>query len=127
MDVCLQVLKQNNKSRYGSYKVTNTLLITVHLSITFRGCRLLNFPTTFFEKAVNDRCREETLVERHECNVNQFSLWQGNRLNSLIALGNFARNLTSQLSSSIEITNVSVDCAEFQINCRLFTNEKADI
>ena len=66
-------------------------------------------------------------MERHECNVNQFSLWQGNRLNSLIALGNFARNLTSQLSSSIEITNVSVGCSEFQINCRLFANEKADI
>ena len=79
MDVCLQVLKQNNKSRYGSYKVRNTLLITVHLSITFRDCRLHNFPTTFFEKAVNDRCRKETLVERHECYVNQFSLWQGNR------------------------------------------------
>lgn len=47
-------------------------------------------------------------MERHECNVNQFSLWQGNRLNSLIALGNFARNLTSQLSASTEITNVSV-------------------
>ena len=66
-------------------------------------------------------------MERHECNVNQFSLWQGNRLNSLIALGNFARNLAIQLSSSIEITNVSADCAEFQINCRLFANEKADI
>ena len=114
----MQVLKQNNKSRYGSYKVKNSLLITVHLS---------NFPTTFFEKAVNDRCKEKTLVERHECYVNQFSLWQGNRLNSLIALGNFVRNLTSQLSASTEITNVSVGFAEFRINCRLFVNEKADI
>lgn len=86
-----------------------------------------NFPTTFFERAVNDRSREENLVERHECNVNQFSLWQGNRVNSLIALGNFVRNLTSQLSASTEITNVSVGCAEFQINCRLCANEKADI
>ena len=116
MDVCLQVVKENNKSRYESYKV---------LSITFRDCRLHNFPTTFFEIAANDRCRGEILVERHKCNVNQSSLWQGNRVNSLITLGNFARNLTSQLSASTEMTNVSVGCAEFQINCRVFANEKA--
>ena len=127
MDVCLQVLKQNNKSRYDSCKVRNSLLIIIHSSIAFRDCRVHNFPTTFFEIAVNERCRKENLVEGHKCNVNQFSLWQGNRVNSLIALGNFARNLTSQLSASTEITNLSVGCAEFQINCRLFANEKADI
>ena len=38
MDVCLRVLKENNKSRFDSYSVRNSVLIISH--ITFRDCRV---------------------------------------------------------------------------------------
>ena len=38
MDLCLQVLKESNKSRFDSYKVRNSVLIISH--ITFRDCRV---------------------------------------------------------------------------------------
>ena len=41
MDLCLQVLKESNKSRFDSYKVRNSVLIISH--ITFRDCRVHNF------------------------------------------------------------------------------------
>ena len=37
MDECLRVLKESNKSRFDSYSVRNSVLITSH--ITFRDCR----------------------------------------------------------------------------------------
>ena len=50
MDVCLQVLKEIKKSRFDSYSVRNSVLITSH--ITFRDYRVHIFPTTFLEIAV---------------------------------------------------------------------------
>ena len=52
MDLCLQVLKESNKSRFDSYKVRNSVLIISH--ITFRDCRvhIKFFQTTFLEIAV---------------------------------------------------------------------------
>ena len=38
MDVCLQKLKESNKSRLDSYSVRNSVLIISH--ITFRDCRV---------------------------------------------------------------------------------------
>ena len=38
MDIRLRVLKENNKSRFDSYKVRNSILIISH--VTFRDCRL---------------------------------------------------------------------------------------
>ena len=38
MDICLQVLKESNKSRFDSYSVRNSVLIISH--ITFRDCRV---------------------------------------------------------------------------------------
>ena len=38
MDICLQVLKESNKSRFDSYKVRNSVLIISH--ITCRDCRV---------------------------------------------------------------------------------------
>lgn len=73
------------------------------------------FQTTFLEKAVDVRCREETVVERQKCEP------VGNRA--------FYAQLyltISQLSPSTEITTLSVGCAEFQINCRLLASEKTD-
>ena len=50
MDICLQVLKESNKSRFDSYKVRNSVLIISH--ITFRDVACTFFPTTFLEIAV---------------------------------------------------------------------------
>ena len=50
MDVCLCVLKENNKSRFDSYSVRNSVLIISQ--ITFRDCRVHIFSTTFLEIAV---------------------------------------------------------------------------
>ena len=41
MDVCLQVLKESNKSRFDNYSVRNKSLIISH--ITFRDCRVHSF------------------------------------------------------------------------------------
>ena len=41
MDVCLQVLKKCNNSRFDSYSVRDSILIISH--ITFRDCRVLIF------------------------------------------------------------------------------------
>ena len=49
-EISLRVLKENNKSRFDSYSVRNSVLIISH--ITFRYCRVHIFPTTFFEIAV---------------------------------------------------------------------------
>ena len=68
------------------------------------------FQTTFLEKAVDVRCREQTVVERQKCEP------VGNRAQLYLTI--------SQLSPSTEITNLSVGCAEFQINCRLLASEK---
>ena len=38
MDICLQVLKESNKSRFDSYRVRNSVLIISH--ITFLDCRV---------------------------------------------------------------------------------------
>ena len=38
MDVCLQVLKESNKSRFDSYSVRNSKMIVSH--ITFRDCHI---------------------------------------------------------------------------------------
>ena len=51
MDVCLQMLKKSNKSRFNSYSDRNSVLIISH--ITFRDCCVhFFFPTTFLEIAV---------------------------------------------------------------------------
>ena len=51
MDICLQVLKESNKSyRFDSYSVRNSVLLLSH--ITFRDCRVLIFSDNFFEIAV---------------------------------------------------------------------------
>ena len=50
MDICLQVLKESNKSRFDSYSVRNSVLNISH--ITFRDCRVHIFPTIFLEIAV---------------------------------------------------------------------------
>ena len=54
MEVCLQVLKEINKSRFDSYSVRNSVLITSH--ITFRDYGVHIFPTTFPEIAVYNLC-----------------------------------------------------------------------
>ena len=41
MEICLQVLKESNKSRFESYSARNSILIISH--IAFRGCRMHNF------------------------------------------------------------------------------------
>ena len=73
------------------------------------------FQTIFLEKAVDVRCIKETVVERQKCEP----------------VGNpaFYAQLyltISQLFPSTEITNLSVGCPEFQINCRLLLSEKTD-
>ena len=50
MDICLQVLKESNKSRFNSYSVRNSVLNISH--ITFWDCRVHIFLTTFLEIAV---------------------------------------------------------------------------
>ena len=47
MDVCLQVLKKCNKSRFDSYSVRDSILIISH--ITFQDCRVLIFLTTLLK------------------------------------------------------------------------------
>ena len=42
MDSCLRVLKENNKSRFDSENVRNSVLIISH--ITFRDCRVFRQP-----------------------------------------------------------------------------------
>ena len=49
-DVCLHVLKENNKRSFDSYSVRNSVLIISH--ITFRDCRVHILPTTFLEIVV---------------------------------------------------------------------------
>ena len=41
MDICLQVLQENNKSRFDSYSVRKSALIISH--ITFLDCRVHSF------------------------------------------------------------------------------------
>ena len=50
MDVCLQVLKESNKSRFDGYSVRNSVLIISH--ITFRDCRVNIYSVNLFEIAV---------------------------------------------------------------------------
>ena len=45
MDVCLQVLKEGNKSKFDSYSFRNSELIVSH--ITFRDCRVYIFSENF--------------------------------------------------------------------------------
>ena len=45
LDICLQVLKESNKSRFNSYSVRNSVLIISH--ITFRDCRVHMFSDNF--------------------------------------------------------------------------------
>ena len=47
MDICLQVLKESNKSRFDSYSAKNSVLIIFH--ITFRDCRVA-LGTFFFRQ-----------------------------------------------------------------------------
>ena len=56
MGICLRVLKENNKRRFDSYSVRNSVLIISH--ITFRYCPVQIFPTTFLEIAVFDPAQE---------------------------------------------------------------------
>ena len=56
MGICLRVLKENNKRRFDSYSVRNSVLIISH--ITFRYCPVQIFPTTFLEIAVFDPPKE---------------------------------------------------------------------
>ena len=44
--VCLQVLKKSNKSRFDSYSVRNSVMITSHISMRVVACTF--FPKTFF-------------------------------------------------------------------------------
>ena len=46
LDVCLRVLKESNKSRFDSYRVSNSELI-ISLSITFRDYRVYIFSNNF--------------------------------------------------------------------------------
>ena len=50
MDVCLRLLKEINKSRFDSYSVRNSVLITPH--ITFRDCRV----HIFFDNLSRNSC-----------------------------------------------------------------------
>ena len=50
MSLCLRVLKENNKSRFDSYRVRNSVLIISHIIV--RDCRVQFFPTTFLKIAV---------------------------------------------------------------------------
>ena len=45
-DVCQQVLKESNKSRFDGYSIRNSVLIISH--ITFRDCHVHSFPTKRF-------------------------------------------------------------------------------
>ena len=50
MDICLQLLKESNKSRFDSYSVRNSILIISH--ITFRGCGV----HIFFDNLSRNSC-----------------------------------------------------------------------
>ena len=50
MEMCFRVLKESKKIDSTGTVVRNSVLIIFH--ITFRGCRLHIFPTTFLEVAV---------------------------------------------------------------------------
>ena len=55
MDICLQVLKESNKSRFDSYSVRNSVLNISH--ITFRDCRV----HSFFDNLSRNSCISGTL------------------------------------------------------------------
>ena len=72
MDICLQVLKESNKSRFDSYRVRKSVLNISQ--ITFRDCRVHTFPTTFLEIAVyigeeNNQVWSRVRVESIACEV----------------------------------------------------------
>ena len=50
MDICLQLLKESNKTKFDSYSVRNRLLIIFHLPFGIVGCTF--FLTTFLEIVV---------------------------------------------------------------------------
>ena len=55
MDVCLQVLKESNKSRFDSYSVRNSVLIIYH--ITFRDCRVHIFSDNLYRNScIHTQC-----------------------------------------------------------------------
>ena len=60
MDECLRVLKESNKSRFDSYSVGNSVLITSH--ITFRDCRAHIFSDNLSRNSCIRR-RERQLME----------------------------------------------------------------
>ena len=85
MDVCLRALKESNKSRFDSYSVSNSVLIISHN--TFRDYRVHIFPTTFLEKAVytrwkNNRAQVPYIVKPHLTTLNllRYISWFGSCL-----------------------------------------------
>ena len=79
MDVCLRALKESNKSRFDSYSVRNSILIISHN--TFRDYRVHIFPTTFLEKAVYARWKNN-MVKPHLTTLNllRYISWFGSCL-----------------------------------------------
>ena len=60
MDTCLRVLKENNKSRFDSYSVRNSVLIISH--ITFPDCRVHIFSDNKINLSRNSCIRKERVV-----------------------------------------------------------------
>ena len=70
MDICLQVLKESNKSRFNSYSVRNNVLIISRLPFGIVACTF--FLTAFLEIPViilgtNSHGKETTTVTSHQC------------------------------------------------------------
>ena len=57
MDICLQVLKESNKSRFDGYCVRNSVLIISH--VTFRDCRVHIFPDNSCIQLFRERLSEK--------------------------------------------------------------------
>ena len=58
-DVCLRVLKESNKSRFGGYSVRNSTVIISH--ITFRDYRV----HIFSDNLSRNSCKQPVLLHTH--------------------------------------------------------------
>ena len=74
MEMCLRVLKESNKSRFDRYSRQKQCTQLIISYITFRGCRVHIFPTTFLEIAVNrTKIGSGTTQERGNTQISEIS------------------------------------------------------
>ena len=72
--MCLRVLKESNKSRFDRYSRQKQCIQLIISYITFRGCRVHIFPTTFLEIAVNrTKIGSGTTQERGNTQISEIS------------------------------------------------------